>query len=90
MNKLFSLLIIGAFGISFIGLGAVQAAELPSQGSPVMIAKGKAGGKHGKAGEHGKGSEHGQAGQKHGKAGEKHGKAGEAHGKKKGHAKKAH
>jgi len=97
MAKLFSFLIVGVFGITFIGLGAAQAGELPSQGSLIIVAKGKAGGKHGKAGDnhgkagdHGRGSEHGQAGQDHGKAGDDHGKAGEDHGKKKGHSKKAH
>ena len=97
MAKTFSFLIVGVFGISFIGFGAAQAIELSPQGSPIMIVKGKAGekhgkagGNHGKAGEHGKGSERGQAGQDHGKAGDEHGKAGDDHGKKKGHPKKTH
>lgn len=97
MAKLFSLVVAVVFGISFVGLGIVQAKETLAGSAPIVIAKGKAGGKHGKAGDshgkagdHGQGSEHGQAGQDHGKAGDDHGKAGDAHGKKKGHDKKAH
>jgi len=96
MAKLFSFVIAGVFGIAFIGLGAAQANDFSTQGSPIMIAKGKAGDKHGKAGDdhgkagdHGKGAEHGQAGEDHGKARDDHGKAGDDHGKKKDHAKKA-
>lgn len=85
MAKLFSLVITVVFGISFIGLGAIQANDALTSSSPIMIAKGKAGDDHGKAGDdHGKaGDDHGKAGDDHGKAGDDHGKAGDDHGKKK-------
>jgi len=77
MATLFSLVITVVFGISFIGLGAVQANDALTGSSPIMIAKGQAGDDHGKAGED------------HGKAGDDHGKAGDDHGKKKAAKKKA-
>jgi hypothetical protein len=105
MAKLFSMVITVVFGISFVGLGMVQANDALANSSPIMIAKGKAGDDHGKAGgdhgqagmdhgkaeDHGKaGEDHGQAGEDHGQAGDDHGKAGDDHGKKKAAKKKAH
>ena len=76
MAKLFSMVIALVFGISFVGLGVVQASDALTAFSPIIVASGKAGDDHGKAGDD------------HGKAGDDHGKAGDDHGKKKGHAKK--
>jgi hypothetical protein len=62
MAKLFSLVVAVVFGISFVGLGVVQAKDALSDSSPIIVAKGKAGEDHGKAGD-----DHGKAGDDHGK-----------------------
>ncbi len=85
MGKLSSLIIAVVFAISFVGLGMVQANELNTDSSTIILVKGKAGEDHGKAGE-----DHGKAGDDHGKAGGDHGKSQDSKGKKKGHDKKDH
>ena len=75
MAKLFSMVVAIVFGISFVGLGVVQATDALVGSSPIIVASGQAGDDHGKAGD-----DHGKAGDNHGKAGNDHGKAGEDHG----------
>jgi hypothetical protein len=82
MAKLFASVMAFVFGITFGGLGVVQATDMPADKAPAVVAEGKAGEDHGKAGE-----DHGKAGEDHGKAGDNKGKSVEK-AKKKGHAKK--
>ncbi len=87
MAKLFSMVIAVVFGISFIGLGVVQASDFLTGSSPIIVASGKTDDKHGKAGDdHGKAGDddHGKAGDDHGKTDDDHhGKTADKHGKKK-------
>ena len=86
MAKLFSMVIAVVFGISFIGLGVVQASDFLTGSSPIIVASGKTDDKHGKDGDdHGKADDdHGKAGDDHGKTDDDHhGKTADKHGKKK-------
>ena len=60
------------FGISFVGLGVVQATAALTGFSPIIVASGKSDDHHGKAGD-----DHGKTDDDH------HGKTGDNHGKKK-------
>ncbi len=70
MAKLFATVLAFVFGITFGGLGVVQAKDMPADKSSTPVAEGKAGEDHGKAKD-----EHGKAGDEHGKTADDQGKS---------------
>jgi hypothetical protein len=70
MAKVLATVMALVFGLTFSGLGLVQAKDMAAEKPSSPMAEEKTMEEHGKAGEN-----HGKAGEDHGKAGEKQGKS---------------